>query len=201
MLELVGGEEELAAVCAAEDGFEGDGEAESFVGTEHFQALVDGHLGVLVAVVPEERWIGFIDVKDGAGEAGEVGFGVGLSAEEQFEGGNAHVDAVGSGLGEDGRQVRGAVEDDDGLDVGGLAFMVAEIAFEFLVAVGYADERGEVTAGGAAANGDFLCGNAVVVSRAAEVANGGFDVVDLGRELGDGGKAVVDAGDGEAFVG
>src|SRR5438067_1987389 len=61
-------------------------------------------------------------------------------AEEQFQSGRAHVDAVGRRLSEDRRQVRRTVEDYDSLNVGRLIEMRADVSFQFFDPTGNADE-------------------------------------------------------------
>lgn len=141
-----------------------------------------------------------IDVLDGAGELGEVGLFGGLPAEEELEGGDADAAAVVGALLEDGQEVGGAEEADDALDVAGGVEVCADGAFEFFVAIGDADEGGEVSTGGAACDDDAGGIDAEGCLLGAEEAEGCLDIVDLGWEGGLGGEAVIDAGDGEAFM-
>lgn len=101
---------------------------------------------------------------------------------------------------EDGEEIGGAEEADDALDVAGGLEVQAEGAFEFFVAIGDADEGGKVSAGGAAGDDDAGGVDAEGGLFGAEIAEGGFDVVDLGGEGRLGGETVINAGDGEALV-
>ena len=162
--------------------------------------LVDGHLWILVAVEEEHWGIVFVHVENGAGEAGEIGDFVGLGAEEQVEGGFADTEAVGSGLVENRGEVGGAEEADDALDIGGLVAEIAEVAFKFAMAVGDADESGEMSARGRAGDNDLFGVDAEFLSVGAKVANGGFDVVNLRGKFRDGGESVINGGDGATEI-
>jgi hypothetical protein len=103
-------------VTGSVDDYELHRQAGFLVGAAEFVCLVDRHLRVLVAVEEEQGRIVGIDVKDWAGEAGEIGNVFRLAAEQEIERRYADAEAVGSGLVEDRGEIRAAVKANDSLD-------------------------------------------------------------------------------------
>lgn len=121
-----------------------------------FLRLIDWHLRVLISVKQKQGRIVTIDMEDRAGEASERENVGGLAAEQEFERWNANLQTVGSGLAEDRREVRCAVEADDALHVRTLRAVAADVSFEFRVSIGNTNERGEMSASRVARNYDLL---------------------------------------------
>lgn len=158
------------------------------IGGGELSGLFGRHLGIGVAVDEEEGRVLGIEVEDGAGELGEVGFGFGLAAEEKLEGGHANFETMRGALTEDGGEIGGAVETDDALDGAALIRVSADGAFEIRVAVGDADEGCEMATCGCADNDDAFGVDQVCGLAGAEEADGGFDIVNVGGERGFGGE-------------
>jgi len=172
-------EERISAVRRTVDDVEGHVEARLFVRPLQLVRLVDRHLWILIAMKHEERGIVRANVRDRAGELGELWYGVWLRAEQEIEGRLAHAQPVRRRLREDGRQVRRAVVVDDRSDTGGLTWILPHRPFESLLAITDADERRKVAAGGRAGDGNAIDAIAVVACLGAEKPDRSLDVMHL----------------------
>lgn len=178
------------------DDLKEDGEIQASVFAVEFVRLIDGHLRILVAVNENEWGILSVDVENRASQLGGLGSFVGLAAEQKFECGNSHAQTVRGRLGEDGGQIAGAVVAHDSVNVRRLVEMIAHGAFEFWVAVGGAYQGDEMTSCRGACDGQSFCVEIERVRVGSQVANGGFDIMDLRGEGRYWCQAVINAGDG-----
>jgi hypothetical protein len=80
-----------------------------------FMRLVDGNLRILISVQNEEGRILPIDVKFRRSEPREIGLVFRLGAQKKLEDWDANPKTVRSGLLEDGENIGGTVEIDDGV--------------------------------------------------------------------------------------
>ena len=187
-----------AAMDAAVDGLELNQALGLPVSRLKGARLLEWRLWVLVAVDQEQGRILGIHMEYGAGKAGEFRRGIGLGTEEKLQGRDADGEAVGRGLLENGGEVRHSEKAQDGVNVRGLIGQ-SDGAFKFAMAVGDADERGEMSSGGGSGDGDLVGVDTQFFRVGTQEANGGLDVVDLGGKPCGGGEAVIDAGNGIAL--
>ena len=141
-------EKHFPAVARAVQDFELRWQSESLIGALEFVGLIDRHLRILIAMQQEEKRIVRVHVKDGTGEARELGLLFGQAAEKQLKSRFADAQAVGRRLREDGCEVRCAEKADDALNGRAFGEMISHRAFEFPDSVGHPGEGGEMPARG-----------------------------------------------------
>ena len=123
-------------------------------------------------------------MKHRAGQPGEHRDRVWLPAEQQFQRRYAHAQALRRGLLQNGGQIAAAVKADDGLDGRASVAVVADFALQFRVPVGDTDQSGQMSARRIAGDDHLLGRQLPVRSVSAQEADGGLEVMDLGRESG-----------------
>ena len=82
----------------AVDHFKLDRKVVMLVAAGEFMRLIDWHLGVLIAVDEEQRWVGRIHMRYWTSQLRDFGYLIGLIAEEQLKGGDTHAESVRRGL-------------------------------------------------------------------------------------------------------
>ena len=105
----------------------------------------------------EQQWrILLVEVRDGTGELRESGNLLWQITQQKLQGRNAHGEAEFGALSEDRLEVRSTVKAHDGTHIAALIQMITHAAFELAMTIRHAGERGEVTTGGGADDGDLF---------------------------------------------
>ena len=130
----------------------------------------------------QQRRVAAVDVDDRAGQLRKASRVLGQGAQQQLERGPPHIQPEGRRLREDRHEIRGAVVVDDRGNVRRLVEVTTDGAFEFLVAVGHADERREVATRPGPGDRDPIRSIAVVGGLGAKETDRSLDIVNRRRK-------------------